>query len=208
MNTPKTTHNRKKATPIRSQPFNRKRPSPWLVGLFLMFVLSLGVITVYPWIMLSWLGRSSPPKKVDLIVVFSGGGGCRFRHAITLLRAGFANKILFIGTQAEMRFAKSTVASETAELDGQMVFVRPNVKNTFASARFLRDYVVGQRLGQIIIVTSFHHGRRVEACFSKLLHGSSFSRTYCPPSKEKADATTTLDLWKEVGKNLWYSLRY
>lgn len=184
-----------------------RRLSPWwpAVLLALLPLLWLGGDRL---VLSALLRKADSPRRAELIVVFSGGGGTRFRHAIALLRAHYANKILFVGTSAEMEFAKSVVTSERAERDGQMVFVRSNVASTFASARFIRDYVLGEHYEQVIIVSSAHHGYRMELSFSKLLHCDRFRRIYCPARIERGDEPSRSDLWLEAIKTIWYVLRY
>ena len=144
--------------------------------------------------MASYLDRSAPPQKADVIFVLAGDpAGNRILTAAELVRRGYAPKVLVSGPEGYYGSHESDLAIPFAERAGYpATYFRPFPH----SARSTREEVEAavpefRRLGfhRVLLVTSNYHTRRAENLFRAAAPEITFIMVEAP------DLHFTVDGW-------------
>jgi uncharacterized SAM-binding protein YcdF (DUF218 family) len=136
----------------------------WKLGLLAIFA------GIYPTLeevacrqVFSFFHAGGAPHGADIIVVLGGGGGRRIHQGLKLLKQGFAPRILFIGTESEMRFAFQTSRKVKDWASGRICFGDRPVRNTCDSVRHLYEWALSHQVRQCLVVSDANHLGRVSA---------------------------------------------
>ena len=141
------------------------RRAGWVLG------LCAALAGLYPWLetgasraayaLLAHAGDR--PTSADVIVVFGGGGGGRITRGLDLLSEGYAPRILFLGTGAEMEFAQSQASAYRRWAPGRIRFGERIVRSTAESARHLSEWARTEGVRRALVVSDADHLGRVRA---------------------------------------------
>ena len=106
-------------------------------------------------------------KKADAIVVVSGGDTiARSREAVTLYKAGCADKIVFSGASNAKVMKDDAISLGVNEGD---IIIEERSENTVENASMTKRVIEENDWKRIILVSSIYHQRRVAYEFSKVL---------------------------------------
>ena len=160
------------------------RPLGKRVGAFLLLYL-LVLLTHSFWLPLfaEFLIVKTPLKKCDLIVV-SAGSYYRVRHAIELLKEGYAGNVLLLGDE---RFKVSAdlkspleLATEEFLFEGvsEDKILRRNSTSTQDDARQAKMLMGYMDFNSAIVVSDAYNMRRLAMVFNDVFHGTSVQLVY------------------------------
>lgn len=158
-----------------------------------LLTLTLLATAVAPWAAsdLTTTGRvaelldvTEAPVAADVVVVFAGGGGSRVEHAARLVEAGFARRIMILGTAPEKECAVSLLRRWFPDGGAEVILPRVELPDTDTSARFAARWLEARGLRRALIVSSDWHLRRI-----RLLMGRYGSWTGAPALRFCAPAT-------------------
>ncbi|MGL5621699.1 YdcF family protein [Cetobacterium sp.] len=139
----------------------------------------LGAILVLAFLIMGSLGRvlvvNEPLKKVDVIVVYSGDSGERTVKGVELLKAGYADYIIFSGGALydDVRMA-DLMTDHALKLDVEIekIIKEREASTTHENALFVKDILLERQFKSAILVTSNYHSRRSQLTTKKVLKGS------------------------------------
>ena len=122
-----------------------------------------------------FLVLNEKPEKVDVIVVYSGDSGERTLKGIELLKAGYAEKILFSGgvVYDDVRMA-DLMENHAIKLgvEPQNIIKEREAGSTYENALFTKEILEKYKYKKIILVTSNYHSRRSYLTTRKVFKGS------------------------------------
>lgn len=130
--------------------------------LFIVFFLSLGY----------YLEIEDDPRKVDAIVVISGGGLERIEKGVELLRAGWSEKLILSGAAYDDGFSNAASMQIYATQQGvkrEKIFVDEEAQNTYQNAYYVNQILEENDFLSIILVTSAYHQRRAYNTFKNVI---------------------------------------
>lgn len=113
-------------------------------------------------------------KKADAIIVVSGGDTiARSREAVTLYKAGWANKIVFSGAAKDINSPSNAKVMKDDAIslgvnEGDII-IEERSENTVENASMTKRVIEENNWKRIILVSSIYHQRRVAYEFSKVL---------------------------------------
>jgi len=110
------------------------------------------------------LTRDSGPTQAEVLVVLGGGGWERPDRAAELFRAGAAPAVICSG-QGDCAFNRQRVVE--LGVPGAAVRTECESRNTHENAAFTVKLLRAQRARRVILVTSWYHSRRAQACFEQ-----------------------------------------
>jgi uncharacterized SAM-binding protein YcdF (DUF218 family) len=141
-----------------------------------------------------WLEVTTPVAKADLVVAL-GGDRTRQDEAVRLLRGGFAQKILFVGSDVRPSdYHCLDVAPERA------IPPQAPAYTTADEAVVVRQVAETQHLASILVVTSPHHLRRAQLAFGRVFADSRVILLFAPAPNSILSAETW---WKtHIGRKL------
>ncbi|WP_223591796.1 YdcF family protein [Neobacillus bataviensis] len=106
------------------------------------------------------------PKKVDVIVVLSGGEG-RLEKGIELYNSGYARTIIVSNGLADNLWENAITL-----LPRKSVLLEDKAESTYESAVYLKEIMESNNYHSAIVVSSDYHMRRVKYNFSRVYRGS------------------------------------
>lgn len=116
----------------------------------------------------SWLSDGEPPQPSDLIVVLDGGAEERVSTAIDLYRAGFAPAIMITSGDGFPDAQVRRMVSSGVPSRALLAPPRPS-RSTWEDAVTIRQMVLRNRVGSILVVTSSFHCRRARLILERVL---------------------------------------
>lgn len=109
----------------------------------------------------------SAPSGADVIVLFSGGGAARVKGALDLLEQGFASRILVLGTEAEMRMARSMARERRPWGPGRIVCGTRAVRGTAETVAYLSEWMESERVTKALVVSDGFHLPRISSLLAR-----------------------------------------
>ncbi len=198
----------------------RGRASTFLWKMFYMFhrlLIAIGVVCLVI-LLLSHAGSFlilNAPEHADAILVLEGGIDGSYRHALSLQKQGYANRILLDASTSRVLFGKSEAELATEFLDrtsSRVAEVCPTVEDsTFGKAVDVKRCLEQLNISSVLIVTSDFHTRTALSIFRKRLpqYRWSVAASSAPYHdadrwwKHRAWAKTVLDEWEQFA---WWEL--
>lgn len=139
----------------------------------LLLSLPVGLVLIYLGLLAagSFLVEADSLRKVDALVVLSGGGPERLATAARLYKQGIARRVILteIGTRSLVQ-----EASRAGIADGDLITGRVEVSSTAEEARAVQDLMKKYGLQTCIIVTDPFHTQRARFIFRQSLVGEGF----------------------------------
>jgi uncharacterized SAM-binding protein YcdF (DUF218 family) len=185
--------------------------------ILLAVLICMAAAAVFHGALLRWaydfLSIHGEPVHADAIVVFCGGGGERMEYGVKLFREGFSGRLLFCGTDAEARFARSVLRGMGVAEAGP-VQVRGGLRGTYESLEYVKAWARENMIGSFLAVSSPLHMRRLRLLGGRLLGKGPPRPILCPvpePEMEAAwwnDASVRRNVLQEWKKLLWTWFRY
>ena len=136
------------------------------------------------------LSVSSKSAAAEVIVVFAGGGGKRVRHAAALAEAGYAKRILILGTNPEKECALSILDGWFPEKNVEILLPECALPNTDTSAKFACSLLTQSKMDKAIIVSDEWHLRRISLLMAR--YGNIAQLGYSAPT------TSSRPWWVDV----------
>ncbi|MEH6992333.1 YdcF family protein [Neobacillus drentensis] len=130
--------------------------------LFLFFLLFAGRFLVI----------DEEPKKVDTIVVLSGGDG-RLEKAIELYESGYASKLIVSNGLADGLWENAVRL-----LPNSSIILEGKAESTYDSAVYVKKLMNKYKFHSAILVSSDFHMRRVKYNFHRVYKGSDHELIY------------------------------
>ncbi len=134
------------------------------------------IVTILMFIGLGFLGRvlilNETPKKVDVIVVYSGDSGERTIKGVELLKAGYADYIIFSGGAVYDDVRMADLMTDHAiklGVDAEKIIKEREASTTHENALFIKDILLEKQFKSAILVTSNYHSRRSQLTTKKVL---------------------------------------
>ncbi len=112
------------------------------------------------------------PKKVDVIVVLSGGEG-RLEKAMELYESGYASKLIVSNGLADNLWAEAA-----QHLPSSSIILEKKADSTYESAVYVKKLMKKYKFHSVIIVSSDFHMRRVKYNFQRVYKGSDHELIY------------------------------
>jgi uncharacterized SAM-binding protein YcdF (DUF218 family) len=122
-------------------------------------------------------------NEADVIIVYGGGSGRRFKHAAELARAGYASTILVIGTSGEKEFATSIFSSWFKDQEVKVLLAKESYPDTDTSAQFAAAYLEETGAKRAIMVSDDWHLRRISLLMKNYL-SSDRALMYSHPASQ------------------------
>lgn len=129
---------------------------------FLLFLLFAGRFLVI----------NEEPKKVDTIVVLSGGDG-RLEKAIELYESGYASKLIVSNGLADGLWENAVRLLPTSS-----IILEEKADSTYDSAVYVKKLMNKYKFHSAILVSSDFHMRRVKYNFHRVYKGSDHELIY------------------------------
>lgn len=119
-----------------------------LLLLFVIFFFSLGVI----------FDKTKEPIKSDVIVSLGESGSeQRIIKSIELYKQGFSNKVIITGAPThEYDYRTALLVKNNISF-----IVKKDTPNTIAEVKFLKEYLLQNKLKTALIVSDVPHSRRI-----------------------------------------------
>lgn len=187
------------------------RPLGKSVGAFLLlYLLLLGTYNFWLPFFAEFLIVKTPLKKCDLIVV-SAGSYYRVRHAIELLKQGYAGSVLLLGDE---RFKVSADLKSPLELATEEVLyegvsedkiLRRNSTSTQEDASQAKMLMANMDFKSAIIVSDAYNMRRLAMVFSDVFRDTSVQLAYS--HGEMSEGFATPDRWWKSSPTFQYVIK-
>lgn len=160
-----------------------------------------------------WLVINDEPVDAEVVVVLSGGGGSRLKHALSLYDAGIVKELVLVGpSQRSWDHITENLCSECDLLNKKVTIINGST-STETDAQLLLQYCQERKSGSIAVVTDPYHTRRAFLTFNHVFKGTQIKvfvissgdyGDYLSPDDKWWQHSETLEtVWMEFGKCLW-----
>jgi uncharacterized SAM-binding protein YcdF (DUF218 family) len=161
----------------------RKKKNPKKRWIKITVLAAVVVVLIGMFINLgNFLAVGEDPVKSDVIVVLAGDTGGRTAYAISLLKEGYADRLLFSGCAA------STGAMVRQALDAGVpedrLLIDTGSESTYDNAVNSRALLLENGYKSAIVVTSDYHMRRSRLVFEKAFKDADIRLVYCSSAAE------------------------
>jgi uncharacterized SAM-binding protein YcdF (DUF218 family) len=112
------------------------------------------------------------PKKVDVLIVLSGGEG-RLEKAIELYHSGYASKLIVSNGLADDLWENAALLLPTSS-----IILEKEADSTYESAVYVKKLLNKYKFHSAIVVSSDFHMRRVKYNFHRVYEGSDHELIY------------------------------
>lgn len=156
----------------------------------------------------SVLSTAERPRSADVVAVFGGGGGARIRRGLTLLRTGYAPRVLFLGTGPEMQCAR-LIANDGGYArsggfgPGRIAFGPAGVENTSDSVIALVAWCKKNKVRRALVVSDQDHLGRVSLMLNGRAEGH-FEPVFVNSLKPPPPLDTFAQRWKVLREGAAY----
>jgi uncharacterized SAM-binding protein YcdF (DUF218 family) len=144
-----------------------------VLGLLVLLVLLAVVALIFPQ---PFLTVDSGPVNAEVIVMLGGGSQERYERAVKLFKDRAAPRIIVSGYGDGEINRRLLVA---AGVPVKAIELENKSRTTRENAQFTVELLREQKLKRVIIITSWYHSRRAQACFE---HYGPELKVYSRPS--------------------------
>jgi uncharacterized SAM-binding protein YcdF (DUF218 family) len=188
----------------------------FLSGILFCLALLTGVAALGLVMLPNWLVIDQAPGRVDAIVVLGGGGGSRLRHAVNLYDRDVAGLLVLVGEEEDdWRHIQRRNCRE-CDLEHRRHVILNGSRNTMTDAELVLDFLEGNPLRSLLVVTDPYHTRRAYRVFSRTMSGKDlkisvassgfYGDLSAPDGKWFQDSRTLETGWGEFGKIVYFEL--